>query len=159
MFNKNSDFCKLCVQAFGNSKEYQVILNVGNKIDITSLGDLPDNFTIFKSVPPKKILPITDIIIMNSGIESLNEVFYYNQNLPLILIKQELSEFDFSKVIKKCGAGIVLNEKKLTPEKLNEAVNNYIKEKEKYQKGVQTIIESFKEAKNQKKEILEKIFG
>ena len=69
-----------------------------------------------------------------------------------------MSEFDYSKIIKKYEAGIILNEKRLTSEQLNEAVNNFIKERAKYQKGVDTIIESFKEAKNQRKEILEKIF-
>ena len=157
LFSKNVDFCKLCIQAFGNSKDYQIIMNIG-KIDIKSLGDIPDNFSVFNSVPNNQILPITDIIITHAGIESIYETFYYNKNLPLILIKQDLSEFDFSKVIKKYGAGIILNEKRLTPEKLNEAVNNFIKDRAKYQKGVDTIIESFKEAKKQRKEILEKIF-
>ena len=159
LFSQNIDFFKLCVQALGNSKDYQIIVNVGKNIDIKSLGDLPDNFSVFNNVPQNKILPLTDIVMIHSGIESINEVLYYNPKLPLILIKQEMSEYDYSKIIKKCGAGIVLNDKRLTPEKLNEAINNYIKEKDKFQKGVDTILESYKEAKLQRKEILEKIFG
>ena len=104
-------------------------------------------------------MPKTDIVIIDAGIKSINEVLCFNNNLPLILIKQDLNEFDYSKLIKKNEAGIVLNDKRLTPDKFRDAVNNYINDKSKYLKGVQNICQSFKEARNQRKEILEKIFG
>ena len=159
IFDQNIDFYKLCVQAFGNSYEYQIVMNVGKKINIKELGELPDNFYVFNNVPINQILPKTDIVIIDAGIKSINEVLCFNNNLPLILIKQDLNEFDYSKLIKKNEAGIVLNDKRLTPEKFRDAVNNYINDKSKYLKGVQNICQSFKEARNQRKEILEKIFG
>ena len=159
IFDQNIDFYKLCVQAFGNSNEYQIVMNVGAKINIKELGELPDNFYVFNNVPINQILPKTDIVIIDAGIKSINEVLCFNNNLPLILIKQDLNEFDYSKLIKKNEAGIVLNDKRLTPEKFRDAVNNYINDKSKYLKGVQNICQSFKEARNQRKEILEKIFG
>ena len=159
ILSQNIDFFKLCVKAFGSSKEYQIIMDVGKRIDIKELGDLPENFSVFNNVPQSQILPQTDVIIIDGGIEAINEVFYYNNKLPFILIKQDINEFDNSKIIKKYEAGIVLNDKKLTPEILKEVVINYLSNKSKYQKGMDIISESFKEAKSQRKEILEKIFG
>ena len=159
IFDQNIDFYKLCVQAFGNPNEYQIVMNVGAKINIKELGELPDNFNVFNKVPINQILPKTDIVIIDAGIKSIDEALCFNNNLPLILIKQDLNEFDYSKLIKKNEAGIVLNDKRLTPEKFRDAVNNYINDKSKYLKGVQNICQSFKEARNQRKEILEKIFG
>ena len=83
LFEHNIDFYKLCIQAFANSTEFQVILNLGKNIDIESLGELPDNCFAFKC-SPNQILPITDIVITDSSMESINEIFYYNENLPLI---------------------------------------------------------------------------
>lgn len=159
ILNQNADFYNLCIQTFGNCKEYQIILNVGDKIDIKQLGQLPDNIFAFNKIPLKDILPITDVIITDGRTDSINKVLYYNKNLPLILLKQDINEFDCSKIIKNNEAGIILNNKQLSPEYLKETVNDFITNITKYQKGFQKIAESNIEAKSHRKEIFEKIFG
>ena len=156
LFHNNSDFYKICIQAFGNSNEYQVIINVGNKVDIKEFGDLPKNIFIFNYVPEHQILPMADVFITDSRIDSITKGLFLN-NLPLIVIRQEI-EYNISKLIEKFEIGIVLDIKKLNKENLFESVNTVINNKSKFKNGIEKISESLKEARKDRKSILEKIF-
>lgn len=158
LFNQNIDFYKMCVNVFGNSKEFQVIISVGEKVDIKKeFGDLPENISIYNNVPQLEILPKTDVFITDSRMEAIILGLFMN-NLPLIVIKQE-NEYNNVKLIEKYEAGMALNIQKLTNEALLESVNNFLSKKSKYQIGVEKISKSFQEARNERKQILEKIFA
>lgn len=156
LFHSNIDFYNLCIQTFENSKEYQVIINIGQNIDIKQFGNLPENISIFNYVPQHQILPITDAFITDSRIDSITKGLFLN-NLPLIIIRQEI-EYNISKLIEKFEVGIVLDSQKLNKENLYESVNSLISNKEKYKSGIEKISDSFKEARKDRKKILEKIF-
>ena len=50
VFHNNTEFYKMCIDTFRNSKEFQVILDVQEKVDIKQLGDLPENISVFKEI-------------------------------------------------------------------------------------------------------------
>ena len=50
------------------------------------------------------------------------------------------------------------NKIEITADVLKDAANNIIVNREKYKKGIERIVESFKEARNNRKNIYEKIF-
>ena len=156
LFHNNIDFYKICIQAFENSKEYQIIINVGKKVDIKEFGDLPENIFVFNYVPEHQILPMTDVFITDSRIDSITKGLFLN-NLPLIVVRQEI-EYNISKLIEKFEVGIVLDIKKLNKENLYQSVNSFISNISKYKSGIEKISESFREARKDRKQILEKLF-
>ena len=99
-----------------------------------------------------------DIFITHGGINSIQEGL--SAGVPLILIPQVYDQFDNAKRIEELEAGISLDKNKIeiTVDVLKDAVNNIIVNREKYKKGIERIVESFKEAINNRKNIYEKIF-
>jgi hypothetical protein len=156
-FTRNVEFYQMCIEAFGNSKDYQVIMSIGKDVDKKELGDIPDNFYVLNYAPQLQILPQTDIFINHGGNNSINEAFFLN-NLPILVIPQELTQDENVKAIEKYEAGLSLDKEEISAELLRESVDTYLADKEKYQKGIAKIVESFKEARNERKKIFEKIF-
>jgi UDP:flavonoid glycosyltransferase YjiC (YdhE family) len=78
--------------------------------------------------------------------------------VPLIVIPFVNDQFDNAKRVEELGAGISLDHNKITVDTLKNAVNNIIANIEHYKKGVDKIVESFKESINNRKNIYEKIF-
>ena len=78
---------------------------------------------------------------------------------PLIVVPQFGDQFANAAQIKLFEAGIVLEKEKVNEDAIKNAVNSIIVEEEKYNKGVQKIVQSFEKAKNERKSILEKIFN
>ena len=156
LFYKNYDLYLKCIEAFKNSEEYQIIMSVGKSIDTQKLGDIPKNFSVFTYVPQLQLLPDVDVFITHGGLNSTQEALLCG--LPLIVVPQINDQFDNGKRIEELGAGILLDKNKLDVDVLKNAVNDIICNKEKYKKGIDKIAESLKEAKNNRKNVYEKIF-
>ena len=80
-------------------------------------------------------------------------------HLPLIVIPQEMDQFDNAKQIEKFEAGISIDKDNFSSEILKNAIANILENKEKYKIGVEKIAESFKEAIEGKSKIYETIFA
>ncbi len=158
VFNLNVEFYKKCIETFVNSKEFQVIISIGQLINIKDLGKIPENINIFNYVPQLQILKQCDVFITHGGINSVNEGIYMN-HLPLIVIPQEMDQIDNAKQIKKFEAGIFIDKDNFSSEILKNAIINILENKEKYKIGVEKIAESFKEARKGKSKIYEEIFA
>jgi len=155
-FNANIECYKMCMEAFGNSKEYQVLMSVGKNIDIKELGDIPENFSVYNRVPQQQVLPMADVFINHGGSNSVYEAIFL-AHLPIIIIPMIFAHEENAKLIEKLGAGISLDKEELSPEILSKTVETYLADKEKYLKGVDKIAESFKEARDERKKVFEKI--
>ena len=157
VFNKNIDFYKNVIKAFGDSKEYQVIMSIGKSLNLKDLGELPNNISAYNYVPQVQILKYIDIFICHGGTNSVYEALF--QNLPLISIPQEGDQFAVADSVEKNGAGFTLNKNNITPEILLNSVKKMEENKEKYLIGVKKLVESFNEARNERKKVYEKLFG
>ena len=156
--HKKVDFYKKCIKTFGNSKEFQVIISVGKTLDIKEFGDLPDNIYAYNYLPQIQVLDYTDIFITHGGINSVYEALLL-KNLPLIVVPAIADQFYNAEKIEKSGAGITLNIENVTSETLLNSVYELLKNKEKYKIGVNKLVESFKEARNERKKIYEELFS
>jgi MGT family glycosyltransferase len=150
------DFFLKCIEAFKDSEEYQIIMSIGKSIDIKKLGDIPKNISIFTYVPQTQLLPDVDVFITHGGLSSTQEGLM--AGVPLIVIPFVNDQFDNAKRVEELGAGISLDHDKITVDTLKNAVNNIIANIEHYKKGVDKIVESFKQSINNRKNIYEKIF-
>ena len=158
IFNNQEKFFFKCIEAFKDSEEYQVIISIGKFIDINEFKDVPKNISIFPYVPQTQLLTDVDIFITHGGINSIQEGL--SAGIPLIIIPQQYDQFDNAKLIEELEAGISLDRNKIeiTVDALKDAVHNISINREKYKKGIERIVESFKEARNNRKSIYEKIF-
>ena len=157
-FNESIDLYKMCIEAFGNSKEFQVIMSIGKKNNKQELGDIPENISVYNYLPQLQVLAMADVFISHGGNNSISEALS-QFHLPMIVIPAVFAQEENAKVIEKYEAGIVLDKDDLSPEVLKETVETYLANKEKYLKGVDKIVQSFKEARDERKKVFEKIFG
>lgn len=85
VFNQVIDFYKLCFEAFGNT-DYTIVMAIGDKIQISDLGEIPRNFIVKNYVPQMDVLQYTKLFITHGGMNSTHEGLYYG--VPLIVIPQ-----------------------------------------------------------------------
>lgn len=103
--NKNNEFYKKCLMAFGDD-EFDVIMSVGESTDISSLGEIPENFEIKNKVEQIKVLQNTDVFITHSGMNSVNESLYYG--VPMVLFPQHQEQRMVAERVVTLGAGVYL---------------------------------------------------
>lgn len=96
--------------AFGDG-EFDVIMSVGESTDISSLGEIPENFEIKNKVEQIKVLQNTDVFITHSGMNSVNESLYYG--VPMVLFPQHQEQRMVAERVVTLGAGVYL--KMITP--------------------------------------------
>lgn len=118
MVNKSMiRFFKNCILAL-KDKEYDVIISVGQLIDVKDLGEIPPNFTVEKQVDQIRVLQNTDVFISHCGMNSVNESLYYE--VPMVLYPQTLEQGGVASRVAEVGAGIYLE--KNTPKAIEKAV-------------------------------------
>ena len=155
IIHENNNFYSLCFESFKNSEKYQVLISAGEHTDLKAFKVIPDNFSIFNYVVQTEVLKIADIFITHGGLNSTQEGLL--NHIPLIIIPQVNDAFDNAKRVQELEAGIILDKDKLSVDILKDAVNTIDSNREKFKKGVEKIYESFQEARNQRKDIFEKI--
>lgn len=153
VMNRNSGFYKNCIEAFKND-EIDVIMSVGTKTDIASLGKTPDNFQVSHTVEQKKVLQNVDVFLTHCGMNSVNESIYYK--VPMVLFPQQSEEGLVAGQAAALGVGIIL--KKGRPENIREAVFKVQREAF-YKDNIKALSESFKKAGGAKRaaDFIEKI--
>ena len=125
IFNEQIDFYVKCFEAFANIND-QIVLSVGNKIDISRLKPFPDNFIIRNYVPQLDILQRSRLFITHGGINSVSEGLYYN--VPLIVIPQTAEQQVVANRVESLGAGICLNKSRIIPQTLRDRAEKILSE-------------------------------
>ena len=105
VINDSVEFYKKCIEAFANTK-YQVIMSVGNLINIEDLGSIPDNITISRFVDQIAVLSQADVFLTHCGMNSVNESLYYK--VPLVMFPQTSEQDGVATRVEQLGAGVRL---------------------------------------------------
>lgn len=138
--NDCAAFYRSCMEAF---TDLRVILSVGDKVDIASLGPAPDNFIIRNYVPQIEVLKHVDACICHGGLNSVSEALYHG--VPVISIPQTNDQPIVTKRLVETGAGIGLKMEAVTPDVLCGAVERLLSN-EGYRTASQRVRQSFIEA-------------
>jgi MGT family glycosyltransferase len=138
VLNQNKDFYQNCIKAFANSS-YDIMMSVGEKTEITSLGRIPDNFTVKNSVDQIAILQKADVFITHCGMNSVNESLYYG--VPMVLFPLHSEERVVADRVAELGAGIKLKGNR--PKYLAKAVADVLVDRT-YLDNVQKLSENFR---------------
>ncbi|EFM11091.1 glycosyltransferase, MGT family [Paenibacillus curdlanolyticus YK9] len=118
VFNGSIGFYKLCLEAFGHT-EHTVVMAIGNKVQVSDLGEVPSNFVVQSYVPQTDVLAQAKLFITHGGMNSTHEGLYYG--VPLVVIPQGADQPIIAGRVVNIGAGIELQMKDLTANQLREA--------------------------------------
>jgi MGT family glycosyltransferase len=147
--NNCIDFYKKCIEAFANT-ELKVVMAIGQKVDIASLGSIPENFIIRNYIPQLEVLKKTDAFISHGGLNSVSEALYYG--VPMVTIPQANDQPMVARQLVALGAGIGLKPEEVTPQILTETVYRLLSENT-YRAAAERIGKSFREAGGYKKAV------
>lgn len=149
--NENTNFYKECFKALGNRDDLNIIMSIGNKVNINDLGIIPENFKIYNHVPQLEVLKYADLFITHGGMNSTNEGLY--NNLPLIIVPQFADQPLVAKRVEELGAGIALMDN-ISANSISEAVNKILLNNS-YKENAKKIGQSLKECGGYKKAVQE----
>ncbi|MDN4082927.1 macrolide family glycosyltransferase [Paenibacillus polymyxa] len=123
VFNRAIDFYKICIEAFGNT-DHTIVMSIGNRTQVSDLGEVPENFIVKNDVPQTDILQHTKLFITHGGMNSTHEGLYYG--VPLIIIPQSADQPIIAGQVANMGAGIKLQMESLTANQLREAADHVL---------------------------------
>jgi MGT family glycosyltransferase len=123
VINNNPEFYKQCLRVFANA-DFRVVMSVGRRIDIASLGEIPAKFIVRNFVPQLDILQHTSLFITHAGMNSVHEGLYYN--VPLLLTPQQAEQNMVANCVQRLGAGIKLSAPPITDQQLQENVDRIL---------------------------------
>lgn len=145
VLNKNNNFYKNCIEALKECN-LNVIMSVGEKTDISDLGEIPSNFQIKHRVEQIKVLKKSDVFLTHCGMNSVNESLYYG--VPMVLFPQHSEQALVAERTAELGAGIML--KRNNPHHIKSAVEQILND-DTYEENANKISISFKIAGGAKK--------
>ena len=115
-------FYKSCIAALGETG-YQVILSVGNQVDIQVFGKLTDGVSVYPHVDQIGVLQKADVFLTHCGMNSVSEALYFG--VPLLMLPKTPEQKGVAARVSQLGAGICL--KKETPEEIASCIDQLLK--------------------------------
>ena len=140
VLNQNKNFYQNCIKAFADSNDH-ILMSVGEKTEIASLGRIPDHFTVQNSVDQLAILQKADVFITHCGMNSVNESLYYG--VPMVLFPLHSEQRAVADRVAELGAGVKLKGNK--PKHLEKAVAAILAN-ETYSDNARVLSQDFKNA-------------
>lgn len=123
--NNRPDFYRACFEAFADA-DMDVIMSVGQTINLENLGTSPENCRVFRRVDQLAMLQQASCFITHGGMNSLQEAFYYG--VPTLIVPQQLEQALNGRVTQRRLAGLVLPPAKATPQNLRQHVKHLMSE-------------------------------
>ena len=137
----NNDMLPLyraCIQAVKGSN-WQVILSVGDQVDVEALGALPENVSAYPTVDQIAVLEKADVFLTHCGMNSASEGLYFG--VPLVTLPQTSEQGGVAARAEQLGAGLRL--KKTTPEAIRSVLETVI-DTPSYRENAAKISDSFR---------------
>lgn len=104
----NNDMLSLyrnCIEALRET-DYQVILSVGDMVDRSLFGELPENISVFSRVEQTAVLEQADVFLSHCGMNSASESLYFG--VPLVMLPQTAEQRGVAARVEQLGAGLRL---------------------------------------------------
>ncbi|MBW0104998.1 glycosyl transferase [Pseudonocardia sp. KRD-291] len=120
VFNARPDFFRLCADAFGGTR-WQVVMAVGDRIDPTGIGDLPDNVEVHAHVPQVRVLERADAFVTHNGMNSTMEALYLG--VPQVGVPQMPEQDMNARRVQELGCGRRLDPDTIDARTLTETVD------------------------------------
>jgi MGT family glycosyltransferase len=115
--NDDPEFYRACYSALPPD-EWQVVMSVGEQVDLSVLKPVPVNFRVARSVRQTAILPQVDLFITHGGLNSVMESLSFG--VPMIVIPSIKEQVLTAERVGALGCGLVLDRGTVTPSSLKE---------------------------------------
>ncbi|WP_068781295.1 macrolide family glycosyltransferase [Paenibacillus sp. GM2] len=125
VFNQAVEFYQLCFAAFKDT-QHKIILSVGDRVQVSDLGNIPENLIVKNYVPQTDVLQNVKLFITHGGMNSAHEGLYYG--VPLIVLPLSADQPLIAEQVAHIGAGITLQMPSLTADQLREAADHVLNE-------------------------------
>ena len=119
VLNAQPGYFQACIDALKHL-DIHVVMTVGSGLDITRLGEIPNNFEIRPFISHLDVLPHTKAFVGHGGMNSTMESLYYG--VPMLLAPQDGHQRLIAMRIAELGFGKMLSNELLTPTKLAESL-------------------------------------
>ena len=103
VLHDNPRFYRACVEALAG---LEVVLSVGERVPIASLGTLPEGMRVYPRVDQLRTLAQSDVFITHCGMNSVQESLLYG--VPMVLFPQHAEEGAVAARVQELGAGVPL---------------------------------------------------
>jgi MGT family glycosyltransferase len=127
------------MNALGNL-DMQVIMTIGEEIEIESLPTPPKNFMIEQYIPNTYLLPKISCMVHHGRFNSTIAPIVYG--VPVVVIPFEGDQLENAQRCVEAGIGLRLNYEKLTPNKLRQTILHILHE-QKFKKNVLKLKDKF----------------
>ncbi len=142
LYRANVKLFQACMEAFADPR-YVVIMSVGKAVELESLGQIPDNFTVAQFTPQLQILQEADLFISHGGMNSINEAVTYS--VPMIVVPNTIEQSINAARIEQLQCGIYLDQTQLSVETLRASVARILTDPA-TTSGLAHLLNSFEEA-------------
>lgn len=123
LFNANAEFYRQCFDAF-RSLDAQVVVSIGRRIAIESLGTPPSNVLVFDHVPQLDLLPRATVFVTHGGMNSVSESLYHG--VPAVVIPQMSEQWIVGQRVAELGAGVFLSKQEVSVASLRSSVERVL---------------------------------
>ncbi|WP_255771551.1 macrolide family glycosyltransferase [Pseudarthrobacter sulfonivorans] len=110
--NDRPDFFRMCVEAFGGTA-WQVAMALGDRIDASELGELPENVEVRPFFPQIEVLRHADVFLSHTGMNSTMEALYFE--VPLVAFPLQPEQEANARRVQDLGLGRGLPADALSP--------------------------------------------
>lgn len=116
---------KTILWAAGKLPEVQIVLSVGNNVDLTDLGLIPSNAIVVRTAPQIELLKRAALCITHAGLNTALECLA--QGVPMVAIPNAYDQPGIAARIAYHGVGEFLDLENLTEERLLELIQTVLK--------------------------------
>lgn len=136
--NDRLELYKNCIAALAG-EDVQVILSVGDQVDIAALGPLPANISVYPQVDQIAVLEQADVFLSHCGMNSASESLYFG--VPLLCCPQTKEQGGVAARVTALGAGMVLEN---TSQSAIKAAVKLLLNDTKFKENAEKIAQSFR---------------
>lgn len=90
-YTEQPEFYRECLRAFGGREGWHLVLQVGRRIDLDVLGEIPDGVEVHRWVPQLAILREADLFVTHAGMGGSGEGLL--TATPMIAVPQDVDQF------------------------------------------------------------------
>ena len=123
LFNADASFYRRCMDGLA-TLDAQVVLSVGRRVALDSLGAAPANMMLRAHVPQLEVLERASAFITHGGMNSVSESLFYG--VPMVIIPQMSEQEIVAGRTQELGAGMVLSKPEVTADSLRSSIDRIL---------------------------------
>ena len=119
LHNAQPGFYRTCLSMLEN-EPFDVIMSVGERINIENLGSIPANCAVYSKVPQLDVLKHADLFISHGGSNSINESMLHG--VPMLIVPMQLEQAFNARQLKRMNAALFIPMHRVTATHLRHSI-------------------------------------